>query len=377
MKESTEARVLGTLDLNCDSSQLLPRLPRQAVFTHSSPDCSFSADCIGQQADLEELTEKFGKLEAKLNKTKAAKASEERHSSVLKKEVARLEGKLGDLKGTSAKQQKDLQGAKATIGRLEAQTFRLEEELSANQKKLKSISKAQLTLAAQLKEQETARREAEERTEADIVLLQDANARVRALELDNSFLREITERLKTDVTWLEDERDDLLNSSVMREEKTDAETRAYITKLEDERRSLECRLKEAMFYKSSRVTFEGGSLEDEFAEISKDNEASFLDDSDHLSPRYFLQDDRTQHSFTVTTDKPSEAELLAKVSDLELKLKKVVSDLQVEKEYVDELTQLRQARQPTTQRVAQHSLAVKSKGGVRAVSQRLLSWFNC
>jgi hypothetical protein len=145
----------------------------------------------------------------------------------------------------------------------------LEAGLLEKTTKQAEMMKAQLALSGLVKAHEAALREKERKSEADTLHIQETRQKLRASEQENSTLRATLDELRTVLEKFEAEHRAYVRETCQRRQEEAAETKAFIAKLELEKRGLEKKAKEATRRMSSQATCEL-SLSEELAEITKD-----------------------------------------------------------------------------------------------------------
>jgi len=332
---------------------------------------------------LEELENQLEKTKEKLRKAKTTKADEERHAAALKEKLAKLDVKMSDHEHRCEKLERELENSNHSNERLEHTVARLELQKAELNLKNSEIMRAHHSLIDQLKEKEEALKAGDKRSLSDSSKLIEVCSRVKSLEQENAALREKLESLSESHAELQEEHHHVLKTASQRARECEAETRVYVEKLEAEKRSLENQLKDAVYFKSTRVTFEGElSLDEELAEIVNDKKASFLSEPDSkASTRYLLHDDRlsTLDSFDgILMDKSGDYDLRRKVLELEETVKSLMQDVMTERGYVDELSRLlAKSNAMYTNAASERDLYLKviaTKRMKPTVCQRLKRW---
>jgi chromosome segregation ATPase len=342
-RDCTVRQAFKSLDFNSAVDKTSPWLIKHRVYmdadSEDSPINKMKLSFEDAEQDqlkrrVRELEEQLEKVKSKLYWVKIARVDEERHSAALKEELARAEEKVHGLKRISAKQHQDLQHSGYTVEKLELRVLALEDGLLEKTTKQAELMKAQLVLSGLVKAQEAALREGERRREADTLHIQETGHKLRALEQENSSLRATLEELTAVLGKFEAEHQAYVRETSQRGQEEAAETKAFIEKLELEKRGLEKKVKEATRCMSSQATSEL-SLSEELAEIIKEQKGGFIDDSDVKQPTWFLlqEDCRKSSLGDVLADR-------VKVTELEDELKMSGQLFEQVREYVADLVTL-------------------------------------
>lgn len=267
---------------------------------------------------LHDLCVEIDNLKELLHRAKEAKLREVRASAVFREELGDADKKIADLESLNFKLAKELSGKTATVKKLEQHITRLEEQLAERDTKHAKMVTSETSLMALIKQQAAEAVNYAKRAEEDAGLLKDANIKLKDLE---NQVRALRESFKLNLGALN--------------------THCYLSQRSD---STATELKADLKCEASDVDY---FLEVGAGEPSSKKD-SLLGVTDSLLPFYGLMPDDSANSCDSFEDFPTErsceADLKAKISELEGKLVSVEaqwsSENRILKEYVDELRQL-------------------------------------